>query len=73
MFFRSLNGAFVSDIWMSLIHTAEHNGIAAYPYLTALLRNSRQVRVSPADWTPWNYEATLARLNSAAAPVRLAA
>ena len=47
---------------MSLIHTAERCGVNAFEYLVALLRNSRLVAESPADWMPWNYATTIARL-----------
>lgn len=53
---------------MSLIHTAELNGVAPFPYLVALLRHADTVAKSPSDWLPWNYEATLAQLTSGAGP-----
>jgi hypothetical protein len=66
-FYRTLNGAHVGDVFMSLIHTAELNHIAPFDYLVALQRNAAAaVPANPADWMPWNYQATLAR--SAAAP-----
>ena len=46
---------------MSLIHTAELNRIAPFDYLVALQRNAVAVAANPADWMPWNYQATLAR------------
>jgi hypothetical protein len=60
-FYRTLNGAHVGDIFMSLIHTAELNGIGPFHYLVALQRNAVLVAATPADWMPWNYQATLAR------------
>jgi hypothetical protein len=60
-FYRTLNGAHVGDIFMSLIHTAELNGIGPFDYLVALQRNAVLVAATPADWMPWNYQATLAR------------
>lgn len=59
-FYRTLNGARVGDIFMSLIHTAELNHIAPFEYLVALQRNAAAVAAHPADWMPWNYQATLA-------------
>jgi transposase len=61
LFFKTLNGARVGDIFMSLIHTAELNDIPAFDYLVALQRHAKDVCMSPADWMPWNYQATLAR------------
>jgi transposase len=60
-FYRTLNGAHVGDVFMSLIHTAELNHIAPFDYLVALQRNSSAVAANSADWMPWNYQATLAR------------
>lgn len=54
-FYKTQNGARVGDIYMSLIHTAELAGAAAFDYLVALLRNAEAVADHPADWMPWNY------------------
>ena len=67
LFYRTLNGARVGDIFMSLIHSAELNGTSPFDYLVALLRHHEEVAVTPADWMPWNYQATLARRTSDAA------
>jgi len=40
---------------MSLIHTAELNGVAPFEYLVAVLRNHAPAAVTPAAWMPWNY------------------
>jgi hypothetical protein len=61
LFYRTLDGAHVGDIFMSLIHTAELNHIAPFEYLVALQRNAATVAAHPADWMPWNYQATLAQ------------
>jgi hypothetical protein len=47
---------------MSLIHTAEFNGVDPFAYLVALQRHHEDVAESPADWMPWNYQATAASL-----------
>ena len=60
-FYRTLNGAHVGDVFMSLIHTAELNRIAPFDYLVALQRNAAAVAANPADWMPWNYQPTLAQ------------
>lgn len=54
-FYKTQNGARVGDIYMTLIHTAEMAGVAAFPYLVALMRNAQAVAENPADWMPWNY------------------
>jgi hypothetical protein len=52
---------------MSLIHTCELNGVNSFRYLTELQRHSAEVKRAPADWMPWNYSETLARMQSPAA------
>ena len=54
--------------YLRVFRTAERSGIAAFPYLVALLSHSKDVRESPADWMPWSYEATVAR-RRASAPI----
>jgi transposase len=55
LFYKTLNGARVGDVFMSLIHSAELNGIKPLEYLAALLRYHKQVKDAPGDWMPWNY------------------
>ena len=61
MFYRTLAGAQVGDVFMSLIYTAELNQVAPFEYLVALQRNADQVRTNPAAWMPWNYQQRSAR------------
>lgn len=60
LFHRTLAGAHVGDVFMSLIHTAELNDIAPFEYLVALQRNAAALATNPAAWMPSNYQATLA-------------
>ena len=55
LFFKTLNGARVADLFMSLIHTAELNDVAPFEYLAALIRNHELAAANPAAWLPWNY------------------
>jgi transposase len=64
LFYRSERGAEVGDMFMSLIHTAELRRENPFEYLTAILRNDKAAAQHPADWLPWSYRATLARLES---------
>jgi len=68
LFYKTLNGAHVGDVFMSLIHTAELNGVKPFDYLVALLRHQAQVADAPADWMPWNYTAALAERREDRAP-----
>jgi len=58
LFYKTQNGASVGDLYMSLIHTCELNGINPFDYLTELQRNGEQVAAAPHDWLPWNYPAS---------------
>ena len=59
LFYRTLAGAHVGDVFMSLIHTAELNDVAPFEYLVALQRNAAALAANPAAWMPWNYQAAL--------------
>jgi len=61
-FYRSERAAEIGDMFMSLIYTAELHGENPFEYLSAVLRNEKAVAANPADWMPWTYRATLARL-----------
>jgi transposase len=66
LFYKTVNGAWVGDLFMSLIHTCELNGANPFDYLTELQRHAEALQPVPADWMPWNYRDTLARLAAAA-------
>ena len=66
-FYKTENGARVGDLFMSLIHTCELNGINPFDYLTALQKHADELSAHPADWMPWNYRDTLAKQT---APIR---
>jgi hypothetical protein len=60
LFYKTLHGAKVGDLFMSLIHTCELNGINPFEYLTELLRHTDELRQKPSAWMPWNYREHLA-------------
>jgi transposase len=62
LFYKTLNGARVGDLFMSLIHSCELNRANPFDYLTELLRHTKELKRSPSEWMPWNYRETLARL-----------
>jgi len=68
LFYKTNNGARVGDMFMTFIHTAELNGANAFDYLVALLRYQNQVDANPAEWMPWNYQQSIARLGLGYAP-----
>lgn len=53
--YKTLRGAEVGDIFMSLIHTCQLNGVNPFDYLMALHHNAQAVRADPSAWLPWNY------------------
>ena len=60
LFYRTLNGAEVGDLFMSLIHTCQLCGANSFEYLIELQRHATELAAHPADWMPWNYRDTLA-------------
>ena len=62
LFYKTLNGAQVGDLFMSLIHTCRLCGANSFEYLTELQRHARELTANPAQWMPWNYRETLGRL-----------
>jgi hypothetical protein len=62
LFYRTLNGAQVGDLFMSLIHTCQLSGANSFEYLIELQRHARELTVKPAEWMPWSYRETLARI-----------
>ena len=63
LFYKTLNGARVGDIFMSLIHTAELAGVDVFDYLVALSRHASEAAERPGQWMPWNYRERLASLS----------
>lgn len=61
LYYKTENGARVGDLYMSLIHTCELNGVYSLDYLTELQRHAEELRGNPAAWMPWNYGDTLAQ------------
>ena len=55
LFYRTLHGAEVGDLFMSLIHTCELAGANPFDYLTELQRHARELAANPSAWMPWNY------------------
>ena len=62
LFYRTLNGAQVGDLFMSLIHTCQLCGTNSFDYLIELQRHAQELAANPAEWMPWNYGETIARV-----------
>ena len=52
----------MGDLFMSLIHTCELNGVNPFDYLIELQRHAEELKQSASEWMPWNYRETLTRL-----------
>jgi transposase len=59
LFYKTEHGAYIGDMFMSLIHTCNLADINPFDYLTALQEHSTEVFKSPEKWLPWNYRAAL--------------
>ena len=66
MFYKTRNGARVGDMFMSLIHTCELNGVNAFDYLNQLQLHTAEVTESPDRWMPWNYRENAEAVSEAA-------
>jgi hypothetical protein len=73
LFYKTMNGARVGDLFMSPIHTCGLNKANPFDYLTELLRHPAETKASPAEWMPWNYCETLAPSTRPVAAFRLQA
>jgi len=62
MFYRTLKGARVGDLYMSFIHTCELNGINPFDYFKSLLKNADEAAENPEKWMPWEYLHTLEKI-----------
>ena len=66
LFYRTLNGAAVGDLFMSLIHTCQLCEANSFEYLIELQRHTPELAAKPAEWMPWNYRDALAHAPPAA-------
>ncbi len=55
LFYRTLHGSQVGDLFMSLIHTCELCEANPFNYLTELQRHAAELSANPSRWMPWNY------------------
>ena len=59
LFYRTLHGAQVGDLFMSLIHTCQLNGVNSFEYMVELMRHAALIGKNPRAWMPWCYRAAL--------------
>lgn len=63
MFYKTQHGAYIGDLFMSLIHTCHLSGVNPFDYLVNLQKFSSELFKNPAAWLPWNYQDTLTALS----------
>jgi transposase len=56
LFYKTQHGAYVGDLFMSLIHTCSLCHVNPFDYLTQLQKHSSLLFKNPAQWMPWNYK-----------------
>jgi len=62
--FKTLHGARIGDVHMSLIHTCELNRINAFDDLMALQQHTAAASKALESWLPWNYQEAIAASGS---------
>jgi hypothetical protein len=60
LFYKTVRGAEVGDIYMSLIQTCRQCDVNPFDYLNALQHHTQDVIAAPAQWLPWNFRERLA-------------
>ena len=59
LFYKTVRGAQVGDIYMSLIQTCRQCDVNPFDYLNALQQRAQEVIDAPARWLPWNFRERL--------------
>ncbi len=60
LFYKTQHGAYIGDLFMSLIHTCTLNRVNPFHYLTTLQKHSSELFKDPKRWLPWNYQQAVA-------------
>ena len=64
MFYKTQVGAWIGDIFTSIIHTCYLGKINPMDYLIKLQEYESQMKQHPEQWMPWNYQKTVAQIES---------
>ena len=60
-FYKTVNGADVANVLISLLATTAQAKENCYEYLLALQKNRDKLKADPSAWLPWTYQKTLAK------------
>jgi len=66
MFYKNQVGAWIGDIFMSIIHTCSLARINPMDYMIKLQEYKSRIKQEPEKWMPWNYQETVAQIESQA-------
>ena len=72
-FYKTVNGAGVANVLISLIATAHTANVNVYEYILALQKYKDQVKLNSTIWLPWNYHLQIPEINNKDGPVKKAA
>jgi transposase len=64
MFYKNQVGAWIGDLFMSIIHTCYLAKINPMDYMIKLQEYDSMMRQDPEKWMPWNYQETIAQIES---------
>lgn len=56
LFYKTEHGAYIGDLFMSLIHTCFLGKVNPFEYLTVLQKNKANLFANPHRWLPWNFQ-----------------
>jgi len=59
LFYKTEHGAYIGDLFMSLIHTCNLCKVNPFEYLKTLQQHSSELFRNPDQWMPWNYEKSI--------------
>lgn len=62
LFYKTEHGAYIGDMFMSIIYTCKLMEVNPFEYLTVLQKYSSDLFKNPQDWLPWNYKDTVATM-----------
>lgn len=65
LFYKTGHGAWIGDMFMSLIHTCHLMKVNAFDYLVVLQKHASRLFKEPARWMPWNFKDTIDDLATA--------
>src|SRR5260370_24402258 len=65
LFYRTINGAQVGDLFMSILHTCELNSVNSFDYLTDLQHHATELLSNPAESMPVIYRDAMMRVADA--------